>query len=86
MSNPMWSRTCYCRDGSTRACTCQPKACDGRECRICASGVGNDKRRAAGGLVYPVIESVFGALVYREGDGSDEGYAEERRPDTYARR
>jgi hypothetical protein len=33
-------------------------------------------------LVYPVIDGVLGALVYGEGDGADEGYAEQRRPDT----
>jgi hypothetical protein len=33
-------------------------------------------------LIYPVIDGVLGALVYGEGDGADEGYAEQRRPDT----
>lgn len=84
MSHSVSSRTCYCRNGSTCACTCQPKTCNCRERGVCAFGIGNDERRAAGSLVYPVIEGVFGALVNREGDGSNEGYTEKRRPDTYA--
>jgi hypothetical protein len=43
-------------------------------------GIGDDERRAAGRLVYPVIEGVLGALVDGEGHGSDESDAEEGRP------
>jgi hypothetical protein len=72
------------RDCGTRACTCQPKTCYRGQRGVCAPGVCNDERRAAGGLVYPVIDGVLGALVYGEGDGADEGDAEEGRPDTCA--
>jgi hypothetical protein len=73
------------RDGSTCACTRKPKTCYCRQSWVCASGICDDERRAAGSLVYPVIDGVLGALVYGEGDGADERYAEEGRPDTCAR-
>ena len=77
----MYMRTSNCRNSSACACACQPKTRDRRQRRVCASGVRDDERRAARRLVYPVIDGVFGALVYGEGDGSNEGYAEEGRPD-----
>jgi hypothetical protein len=78
------SRTRNCRDGGARAGACQSKARYCRQCGICALGIGNDERRAAGCLVYPVIDGVLGPLVYGEGDGADEGYAEKGRPNACA--
>jgi hypothetical protein len=75
-------RTSNRRDCCAGACARQPKTCDGRQGGGCAGCVGDDERRAPSGLVYPVIDGVFGALVDGEGDGSDERDAEKGRPDT----
>jgi hypothetical protein len=69
--------TSNCRDCGTRACTCKPKTCYRRQRWVCAPGIRDNERRAAGSLVYPVIDGVLGALVYGEGDGADERYAQE---------
>jgi hypothetical protein len=77
------SHTCdYC-DGGARVDTCQPKACNRRECRPRIPSIRDNKRRASGSLVNPIVERVLGSLVYGEGHSADEGYARKRRPDTY---